>query len=172
MPVLSSLYGLAECATLECLDSFVRGRERTRGCKVGVTKNNRRYFYMVYTKRRRSQVNSAITEESRGNESWNGPLVVMRLDTASATRLVSITSRSHREIAIQAAAKYVFHSLPYATPTEAIDIKVLPCHERQDFGHTIGKGEVAAETARRTWLARLNASYHGSVDCCRQELLT
>lgn len=93
---------------MECLDSFAQGRERIRGCKVGVTKNNRRYFCMVYTKYCKTQTNSSITEESGNRESWNGPLVVVRLDAVSATRLVSITSRFHREISVQAVAKCVF----------------------------------------------------------------
>ena len=107
IPVTKSLHGVAERVTLECLESFVQGRQRIRGCKVGVTRNNRRYFYMVYTKHRKTQVNSAIVEESRNCESWGGPLVVMRLDAMTATRLVSITSKSHREIAMQAVAKCV-----------------------------------------------------------------
>lgn len=108
IPVLSSVHSIAEYVTLESLEPFVRGRQRIRGCKVGVTKNNRRHFYVGYTKHRKTQVNSAIMEESGNRESWNGPLVVMRLDAISATRLVSITSKSHREIAIQAVAKCVF----------------------------------------------------------------
>ena len=108
VPVLSSLRGTAECVRLECLGQFLRGSGRIRGCKVGVTRNSRRYFYMVYTKHWKTQVNSSIMEESGNRESWNGPLVVMRLDAVSATRLVSITSKSHREVAIQAVAKCVF----------------------------------------------------------------
>lgn len=63
---------------------------------------------MIYTKYRRSQVNFSIREESGNLESWCGPLVVMRLDTFSGTRLVSITTKDDRETAIKAAAKYVF----------------------------------------------------------------
>jgi len=92
---------------LEYLDPFFEGRELIRGCKVGVTKNHRRYFYMIYTKYRRNTVNCSIREESGNRESWNGPLVAMRLDATSATRLVSITSKSHKDIAIQAVAKWV-----------------------------------------------------------------
>ena len=106
IPVVSSLHDTAEHATLECLGPFFRGRERIRGCKVGITKNHRRYFYMVYTKYRRTEINYAIMEESGNQGSWKGPLVVMRLDATSATRLVSITSKTHKDLAIQAVARY------------------------------------------------------------------
>lgn len=106
IPVVSSLHGAAEYATLECLGPFLRGRERIRGCKVGITENRRRHFYMIYTKYRKTEINYAIMEESKNQGSWKGPLVVMRLDTTSATRLVSITSRTHKDLAIRAIAKY------------------------------------------------------------------
>jgi hypothetical protein len=112
IPMMRNLLGVAEYVTLESIDSFFQGRQRIRGCKVGVTRNNRRYFYMVYTKHRKTQVNSAIMEESGNREFWHGPLVVMRLDAVTATRLVSITSKSHREIAILAVAKYVPSLIP------------------------------------------------------------
>ena len=105
IPVVSSLQTMKECAMLECIEPFLQGRELIRGCKVGVTRNHRRYFYMVYTKYQRNTSNCSIREESGNRESWNGPLVVMRLDANSATRLVSITSKSHKDIAIQAVAK-------------------------------------------------------------------
>ena len=117
IPMLRSLLGVAEHVNLESLESFFQGRQRIRGCKVGVTRNNRRHFYMVYTKHRKTQVNSAIMEESRNREYWDGPLVVMRLDAVTATRLVSITSKSHREIAILAVAKYVFLLTTEIAPT-------------------------------------------------------
>ena len=98
---------MTEYATLECVEPFFQGKELVRGCKVGVTENRRRYFYMIYTKYRKNAVNYSILEESGDQESWGGPLIVMRLDVASATRLVSITSKSHRDIAIQAVAKLV-----------------------------------------------------------------
>lgn len=107
IPVASSLQTVTEYAMLEYLEPFFRGRELIRGCKVGVTRNNRRYFYMIYTKYQRNIVNCSIREESGNRESWSGPLVVMRLDATSATRLVSITSKSHKDIAIQAVAKWV-----------------------------------------------------------------
>ena len=123
IPMLRSILGVAEHVTLESLESFFQGRQRIRGCKVGVTKNNRRHFYMVYTKHRKTQVNSAIMEESGNRESWDGPLVVMRLDSVTATRLVSITSKSHREIAILAVAKYVSLLITGITQTDADDKK-------------------------------------------------
>lgn len=69
--------------------------------------NQRRHYFMVYTKYRRSQENISVRDESGGMESWKGPVVVMRLDTRSATRLVSVTSRVHHELAIKAIARYV-----------------------------------------------------------------
>ena len=96
---------MKECAALECIEPFIQGRELIRGCKVGVTRNHHRYFYMVYTKYQKKTVNCSIREESGNRESWCGPLVVMRLDANSATRLVSITSKSHKDTAIQAVAK-------------------------------------------------------------------
>ena len=113
IPVASSLHDAAEHATLECLGPFLQGRERIRGCKVGITENHRRYFYMIYTKYRKSEVNYAIMEESKNRGSWKGPLVVMRLDTTSATRLVSITSRTHKDLAMRAIARYNFSLFPH-----------------------------------------------------------
>ena len=72
---------------------------------MGVTRDHRRHFYMVYTKYQKNTINYSIREESGNRESWGGPLVVMRLDTNSATRLVSITSKSHKDMAIEAIAK-------------------------------------------------------------------
>ena len=105
IPVVSDLQSAKESVTLECIGPFLQGRELIRGCKVGVTRNHHRYFYMVYTKYQKNTLNCSIREESGNRESWGGPLVVMRLDTNSATRLVSITSKSHKDIAIQAVAK-------------------------------------------------------------------
>ena len=108
IPVASSPLTVTEYAVLERLEPFRQGRELVRGCKVGITRNNRRHFYMVYTKYRRGQINYAILEEYGGVESWRGPLVVMRLDALSATRLVSISTKAHKEAAIMAVAKWVF----------------------------------------------------------------
>lgn len=116
---MSSLQTVTEYVTLECIDPFLHGRELIRGCKVGVTRNHRRYFYMVYTKYRKNTVNCSIREESGNQESWKGPLVVMRLDATSATRLVSITSKTHKEAAIQAVAKWVFSVTVSTVPLQS-----------------------------------------------------
>lgn len=63
---------------------------------------------MVYTKYRKSQINHAIREGSGNLEGWRGPLVVMRLDALSGTRLVSVTTKAHKEAAMQAVAKWAF----------------------------------------------------------------
>ena len=60
IPVVSSLQTVKEYATLECIGSFLQGRELIRGCKIGVTRNHRRYFYMVYTKYQKNTVNCSI----------------------------------------------------------------------------------------------------------------
>jgi hypothetical protein len=132
IPVASGLG--AEYAALEILEPFLQGRELIRGCRVGVTRNNRRCFYMIYTKYRRSQVNCAVQEESRNLGSWCGPLVVMRLDTFSGGRLVSITTKDHKETAIKAVAKCVFSVIVSSGST--IDQgrnKVYRNHERENF---------------------------------------
>lgn len=107
IPITNGRYGGDQFATLELLGPFHGGRELVRGCRVCVTRHQRRHYYMVYTKYRRSQENVSVREESGGQENWKGPVVVMRLDTPSATRLVSVTSRVHRELAISAIARYL-----------------------------------------------------------------
>ena len=145
IPVVSSLHNAAEHAELESLEPFASGRERIRGCKVGIRRNQRRHFYMIYTKYRRTDTNYAIIEESGNQESWNGPLVVMRLDTASATRLVSITSKTHKDMAIQAVARYVFYTIvPYSCSPVG---KVHKDHERQYFHPAAQNGPMAPEAA-------------------------
>jgi hypothetical protein len=131
IPVASSL--CAEYATLEILEPFLQGRELIRGCRVGVTRNNRRHFYMIYTKYRRGQVNCAVQEESRNLVRWCGPLVVMRLDAFSGGRLVSITTKDHKETAIKAVAKCVFSVIVNSGSTidQGRD-KVCGNHERKD----------------------------------------
>lgn len=131
IPVVSSLHNTAEHATLECLEPFFRGRERVRGCKIGITRNHRRYFYMIYTKYRKTEINYAVMEESGNQGSWKGPLVVMRLDTTSATRLVSITSKAHKDLAIQAVARCASllpsqtqHTHPLTRFTNIMNIKI------------------------------------------------
>jgi len=104
--VTNSLSSSDQFAMLELLDPFVGGRELVRGCRVRVVWHQQRHYFMVYTKYRRSQENISVRDESGGQESWKGPVVVMRMDTRSATRLVSITSRIHRELAIRAVARY------------------------------------------------------------------
>jgi len=134
---------MAEYATLECLEPFIQGRELIRGCKVGVTRNNRRHFYMVYTKYRRSQVNSAVREESGNLESWCGPLVVMRLDAFSGARLVSITTKYHKETAIKAAAKWVFLTITDTALTTDGCNEVYGHHEHQNFYLDVREGALA-----------------------------
>jgi len=107
IPITNSRRSSDQRAVLELLDTFCSGREIVRGCRVSVTRHQQRHYYMVYTKYRRNQENISVREESRGLESWKGPVVVMRLDTRSATRLVSVTSRVHRELAIKAIARYL-----------------------------------------------------------------
>ena len=90
---------------------------------------------MVYTKYRKNTVNCSIREESGNQESWKGPLVVVRLDATSAKRFVSITSKSHRDIAIQAVAKWVFFVTAYTLPLQPFThlYKVHKRHELQNF---------------------------------------
>ena len=106
IPVTNSSCGSGQFASLELLSPFRSGRELVRGCRVRVTRHHQRHYYMVYTKYRRDRENISVREESGGQGSWKGPVVVMRLDTRSATRLVSVTSRVHRELAIAAIARY------------------------------------------------------------------
>jgi hypothetical protein len=139
---------------LECVGPFLRGRERIRGCKVGITRNRRRYFYMVYTKYRKTEVNYAIMDESGNQGSWKGPLVVMRLDAMSATRLVSITSKVHEDMAMQVVAKYVF-LVTVSHPSHSTIDKVHKYHECQYFYPTVQDGAVAPKAAGGRWLKRL-----------------
>jgi len=107
IPVTNSCSSDDQFAMLELLDPFLSGRELVHGCRVRVAWDQRHHYYMVYTKYRRSQENISVRDESNGQESWKGPVVVMRLDTRSATRLVSMTSGIHRELAIRAMARYI-----------------------------------------------------------------
>ena len=116
MSITNSRRSGDQFALLELLGPFRGGRELVRGCRVCVTQHQRRHYYMVYTKYRRSQENVSVREESRGQESWNGPVVVMRLDTRSATRLVSMTNKVHRELAIRAIARYLRFETPPCLP--------------------------------------------------------
>lgn len=101
---------------------------------------------MIYTKYRKTEINYAIIEESGNQGSWKGPLVVMRLDAVSATRLVSITSKTHKDLAIQAVAKYASsRTIPYSRGSPIG--KVHKHYEYQNFYPAVQNGPVAPEVA-------------------------
>jgi hypothetical protein len=133
IPVLDSLFSSDQFVSLESLDPFSRGREAIRGCKVCVVDQQQRDFYIVFTKYRMRIVNFAINGESNGQESWRGPMLVMRLDKLTATRIVSVSNKAHRDSAIKAAAMYVL--LIHSYETDASVSKVHCSNECEDFIH-------------------------------------
>lgn len=107
VPVVDSLFSSDQFVVLESLDPFSRGPGAIRGCKVCIADQQRQNFYLVFTKYRKKAINFAIKGESDGQETWGGPLLVMRLDKLTATRIVSISNKAHKDSAIKAAARYV-----------------------------------------------------------------
>jgi len=120
IPVFDNIFSSDQFVALETLAAFSRGREAIRGCKVCVIKQQKRFFYVIFSKYRRGLVNFAIKGESTDQETWRGPLVVMRLDTQTASRVVSISSKFHRELAITAAARYAYSRCPYAADVSKV----------------------------------------------------
>jgi hypothetical protein len=105
IPVFDNVFSSDQFVALETLEAFSYGRETIRGCKVCVLSQHKRFFYVVFSKYRRGSVNFAIKGESSDQETWRGPLVVMRLDNLTAKRIVSISNKSHKELAITAVSR-------------------------------------------------------------------
>lgn len=105
IPVFSNVFSSDQFVALETLEAFSCGRETIRGCKVCVLSQQKRFFYVVFSKYRRGTINFAVKGQSLDQETWRGPLVVMRLDNQTAKRIVSISNKSHKELAITAMTK-------------------------------------------------------------------
>lgn len=105
IPVFDNVFSSDQFVALETLGAFSRGREAIRSCKVCVISQQKRFFYVVFSKYQKGWVNFAVKGQSFDEESWRGPLVAMRLDGLTAKRIVSISSKYHRELAIEAVAK-------------------------------------------------------------------